>query len=351
MYNKTCPGCGTELGKNELTPAGYLASKACGGESLKYRKDTYIRIGKLNYCANCASDFDAWSIRCAGCGKKSSPSGAVKLRGKMYCRDCVTKLGTDEPADIRGNKICLNLSKMARDLIKQCGNNGYSVRFVVPLTEKTPVLPLYVNHKHLHNYVLETEKDENFTGKYFHMMIRMFLREERGADHPMLITVQIDGFIADTSEDQRMKSGDIGYRFEGILLRPNGEMLPSSRASLYAKGLRYLGYITPGSVRLLGICPGCHHSLCFKSYNFPMMQAEPVYSDDGTDVYTLYDMDGTLDRENWKTEVKGKTFRCRNDFRCRYCGATYLDYSSNPTKSHYGLYGCAYLGHEVFRDS
>lgn len=222
------------------------------------------------------------------------------------------------------------------------------------LFEKTPVIKLYDDGVLVREYCLQTTGDEDFTGKQFNVGVILSLNGK-----PPVPAAQIDGFISEqTDEELSMKMGDIGFRMEAYFLISGKEDAKQRYEALRGqdlvpKALKYPGYTTPLNVRLIGICPECKKSFAFTSYNFPMMQSEPAYSDDGLDVMDLsaYKTEETgFDKENWSCTVEGKTFRYYNSFNCPHCGEPYIDYKKFPQNKGYGNLGCAFLGNKVYRE-
>ena len=170
--------------------------------------------------------------------------------------------------------------------------------------------------------------------------------------NPPVPTMQMDGFISDTSEDRKMTLNDIGYRMEGHFLAFGGKLSKLRYASmrgqdLVAKGLKYQGYTTPANIRLIGICPDCGKSFAFHGYAFYMAQSDVAYSDDGLDVCEIFAYD--IDKDSWKHETEGKTFRYYNSFNCPHCGAPYIDYKKHPENKVFGVSGCVHLGRKHYK--
>jgi len=342
-----CPGCGAELPKNKLSFLNTWLIKDYDHPPLRYRDDIRVSHRGAYYCGACTGDLDRWSIRCDDCGKKMFGHCMMKVDGFYYCPECFKALepyDPDTPVNFSRNVIMINYEALAAWQKENKSGAILDVHHVFPLIIKSPVISLRINGKPAYSFELETLPEENFTGKYFISSIRL-----RCTSH-LTYTVQIDGFVSDDPETKEI-GNNTGYRFEGFyLLNLKGRIVPlvNRAADLASKGLRYPGYITPGNVRLVGICPDCGKSFTFRSYNFPMMMLEPCYSDDGLDVLALGEYLKTEYEKNaWSGEANGKTFRYYNSFRCRHCGKPYLDYRARHAAKRYGNYGCAYLGHEV----
>ena len=87
----------------------------------------------------------------------------------------------------------------------------------IPLVEKEPTIFLFEDGIKTREYVLQTEGDEDLTGKFFHVAVRLSLLGKLSVP-----VAQIDGFISDTPEDRKMTMKDIGYRMEGHFLACGG---------------------------------------------------------------------------------------------------------------------------------
>ena len=218
---------------------------------------------------------------------------------------------------------------------------------IISLNEKEPTICLFEDSIKTRQYRLQTEGDEDFTGKYFHISVRLGFQGT-----PAIPVAQIDGFISDTDEAQNMTASNIGYRMEGHFLAC-GEAAGVIRyemnrgRDLPAKGLKYPGYTTPSNIRLVGICPSCGKSFCFHGYAFYMAQSDVAYSDDGLDCCEIIPYN--IDKENWIYEADGKVFRYYNSFNCPHCGVPYIDYKQYPEDKVFGVSGCVHLGRKVYR--
>lgn len=247
------------------------------------------------------------------------------------------------PARFEGTGIYVDSAALLQWLPAQ-----YELQGVLPLTEKEPTITLYEDGVKTREYRLQTEKDEDFTGKYFQISIRLGMQ-----GNPSVPVAQIDGFVSDTPEDRKMTMDDVSYRMEGHFLACGGantkvryEM--NRGQDLPMKALKYPGYTTPSNVRLVGICPDCGKSFCFHGYAFYMGQNDVAYSDDGLDCCQISDYN--IDKDSWTYEADGKTFRYCNSFCCPHCGAPYIDYRKFPEKKFFGVSGCVHLGRKVYND-
>lgn len=268
-----------------------------------------------------------------------------------YIHDAILKYENDEsalhPIKCDGTSICFN-SKVFLEW-KNCHPLTPQFEFTgnIPLAEKEPIISFYEDGVKTVEYCLQTEGEEDFTGKYFLISVRVGF-----TGNPSVPTMQMDGFISDTSEDRKMNTNDIGYRMEGHLLACGGDLSKQRRDAsrgqdLVMKGLKYQGYTTPANIRLIGICPDCGKSFAFHGYAFYMAQSDVAYSDDGLDVCEIVAYD--IDKESWKYETEGKTFRYYNSFNCPHCGVPYIDYKKHPENKVFGVSGCVHLGRKHYK--
>lgn len=225
---------------------------------------------------------------------------------------------------------------------------SFSCEFVgtIALNEKEPSISLYEDGNKTCEYRLQTENDEDFSGKYFLISVRLSI-----IGKPSVPVAQIDGFISDTPEARKMTMNDIGYRMEGLFLTCGGEDAKIRREmnrgqDLPMKALKYQGLITPSNVRLIGICPECQKSFAFHGYAFYMGQSDVAYSDDGLDCCEIPAHD--IDKDTWTYEEDGITFRYYNSFNCPHCGAPYIDYKKHPENKVFGVSGCVHLGRKHY---
>lgn len=224
---------------------------------------------------------------------------------------------------------------------------AYEFCGVIPLREKDPTIYLYEDGTKTKEYVLQTENDEDFTGKYFLISVRLSIH-----GNPAVPVAQIDGFVSDTPEERKMTMNDIGYRFEVHFLACGGEegkqRYEMNRGQdLPMKALKYQGYTTPSNIRLIGVCPDCGKSFCFHGYAFYMMQSDVAYSDDGLDCCEIQAYD--IDKDTWTYETEGKVFRYYNSFNCPHCGTPYIDYKKHPENKVFGVSGCVLLGKKHYQ--
>lgn len=247
-----------------------------------------------------------------------------------------------EPVTLDGTDIHIN----TRDFYAWKAINPtvvqYEFRGTIALQQRNPVLHLYEDKVQTRQYCLQNKEDENFTGKYFQISVRLGI-----LGIPPLPVAQIDGFVSDSPADTNMTHGCIGYRMEGHFLACGGE--PGKRAyastrgqDLVAKALKYPGYTTPANVRLLGICQDCGKSFVFHGYAFYMAQSDVAYSDDGQDCCQICAY--SIDKDTWTYEEDGKIFRYYNSFCCPHCSAPYIDYKQHPERKVFGVSGCVHLG-------
>lgn len=250
------------------------------------------------------------------------------------------------PIHSENSKIYLDTGKLFEWLRQNPGKMQYEFTQSIPLTEKAPVIFFYEDGVKTLEYCLQPEGEEDFSGKYFQTSVRIGL-----TGNPSCPTMQMDGFISDTSKERSMTHDDIGYRMEGHFLACGGAVTAERKQKtrgqdLVAKGLKYPGYTTPGNVRLIGICPECQKSFAFHGYAYYMAQSDVAYSDDGMDCceIRLYD----IDKNTWTYETDGKTFRYYNSFGCPHCGAPYIDYQNYPQMKQFGVSGCVHLNRKPY---
>lgn len=265
------------------------------------------------------------------------PAQPRKQTGEEETPSPVQCVGTDLYISMKGYFSWRNQNPSAA-MYEQTG--------IMALTERMPVIRLYEDGQQTRAYCLQTEGDEDFTGKFFHYSVRLGL-----TGNPPAPTAQIDGFISDTPEERKMNPGEIGYRMEGHFLAAGGELAKMRYAALrgqdlVAKGLKYPGYTTPASVRLIGICPECRQSFAFHGYAFYMMQYDVAYSDDGLDCCAVGEP--VKNKETWACETGGKRFRYYNSFCCPHCGEPYIDYQKYPQNKAFGVSGCVHLGRKRY---
>ncbi len=263
-------------------------------------------------------------------------------------RENVKKISIIEPVPVKidGQNIYVSVSDFVDWTMGNPMGSIYERTASILLTEKEPTIVFYEDGKQVREYTLQTEGDEDFSGKYFQISVRLASNNDG-----TLLTSQVDGFISDTPETRKMTYGDIGYRMEGHILRsdkgPSALHYEKMRGQdLVVKGLKYPGYTIPSGVRLVGICPDCKKSFAFHGYCFYMMQEDVAYSDDGLDVFKISAQQ--IDKNTWSAEADGKTFRYYNSFCCPHCGTPYIDYKKYPENKVFGVAGCVHLGRKAY---
>lgn len=250
------------------------------------------------------------------------------------------------PAEFEGTNIYVDSDALMKWLKEHALTPQYALQGVLPLKEKEPVIELYEDGEKTLEYRLQTEGEEDFTGKYFLISIRMGLT---GA--PEIPVAQIDGFVSDTPEERKMTMNDVGYRMEGHFLKLGGgtaqwKYKTTRGQDLVQKGLKYPGYTTPSNVRLVGVCPECGKSFCFHGYAVYLGQCDAAYSDDGLDCCSI--SNPNIHKDSWSYEEDGKTFRYYNSFCCPHCGTPYIDYKKHPENKTYGVSACVHLGRKLY---
>lgn len=251
------------------------------------------------------------------------------------------------PIKINGAEIHID----SKEFLRWKQNNPlvpeYENRSIIALTEKEPTLSLFEDCIKVREYILQTEGEEDFTGKYFHLSVRLCF-----SGNPSIPVALIDGFIDDDEKENKFTIQKIGYRMEVYFLACGGENSEKRYKAvrgmdLEAKALKYVGYTTPGNTRLIGVCPECKKSFSFHGYAVYRADQEPVYSDDGTETGFISTYD-TIDKDSWSKESNGITFRYYNSFNCPHCKTPYIDYAEHPEYKIFGVSGCVHLGKEPY---
>ena len=252
-----------------------------------------------------------------------------------------------EPVRYEGTNVYIDSSAFREWKKENPSLSHFEASGALLLTEKCPTVYLFEDGVKTGEYTLQTEENEDFTGKYF--LVTTCLSTNGS---PAVPVMHMDGFISDTPEDRGMTTDDVGYRMEGRFLAYGGETSRQNREKnrgkdLVAKGLKYPGHTTPSNVRLVGVCADCGKSLCFHGYAFYMVQSDVAYSDDGLDCCEIQEY--SIDKDTWSYEADGKTFRYYNSFNCPHCGAPYIDYRKYPDMKAFGVSGCVLLGRKHYQ--
>lgn len=267
---------------------------------------------------------------------------------EIYSRNFeIPKKAPVNPVSVSENCVHIN-SQM---FLKWCKENPSTPQFefrgAIKLTEKEPTICIYEDNIKTQDYVLETEGDEDFSGKYFLISVRLGINPRLRVPY-----AQIDGFVSDTPDDREFTNNDTGYRMEVHFLACGGEISKNCAESnkgqdLTTKALKYPGYTTPSNIRLIGVCPECGKSFCFHGYAFYMIQSDVAYSDDGLDCCEIVAFD--IDKDTWSYQVDDKTFRYYNSFACPHCKTPYIDYKKYPQNKVFGVSGCVLLNKTHYR--
>lgn len=258
-----------------------------------------------------------------------------------------SSLGKYKPVKFSDGNIHINSKEFFKWKIENQYLQEFEIHGILPLTKKEPTISLYEDGVKTREYCLQTEDDEDFTGKYFLISVRLHL-----IGSPAVPVAQIDGFVSDTKKDREMTTDDVGYRMEGHFLLCGGDEGKNKYETLRGrdlvdKGLKYPGYTTPSNVRLMGICPKCSKSFSFHGYALYMAQKDVAYSDDGLDCCEITDYN--FDKNTWECQIDGKTFRYYNSFNCPHCGTPYIDYKKYPESKVFGVSGCVHLGRKIYQ--
>ena len=253
-----------------------------------------------------------------------------------------------KPIKVNGNKIYTNTPAFFQWQKGNPSGKVYVDTFAISLKKKEPEIHLYDDGKKSFTYTLQTEGNEDFTGKYFIATVAFgFLYEKKPR------AIQISGFISDTPEKRDITLQDIGYRMEMHFVKGGGATSKELNEALHGqdlaqKGLKYLGYTTPSNIRLVGICPRCKKSFAFHGYAVYMAQYDVAYSDDGLDCCQISSRN--IDKKRWSYETDGKIFRYYNSFNCPHCQTPYIDYQKYPENKVFGASGCVHLGKKIYTE-
>ena len=284
---------------------------------------------------------------------KRAEEKRLKILLEIKSKALLRKSIAEKTVDVKGS--CIFISSEDYYLWRRTTHDmPCEKRVVIPLTEKEPVIKVFENGRLMREYVLRTENDEDFTGKFFHAGIRLY----NPGGHPVPV-VQIDGFVSDTPMNRKIAANDVGYRFEAYFISVPDASTPKDAfdelnreirgADLEDKALRYPGIKTPSNIRLIGFCPECRKSFAFHGYHVADQMCDAAYSDDGLDVCAIEEQN--IDPEKWKCEIEGKTFRYYNSFRCPHCGEAYIDYNNRREIKKFGVLACTHLGRKCYRSS
>ena len=245
------------------------------------------------------------------------------------------------------NNIYINSAKFLAWKKENPNSIEYELCEALTLTEKVPTICLFEDNIKVREYCLQTKENEDFSGKYFFVSVRIGLY-----GNSMTPVALIDGFISDTKEKRKMTMDDIGYRMECYFLACGGDegkhlYEMNKGQDLPMKALKFQGHTTSSNIRLIGICPDCKKSFCFHGYAFYMEQCDVAYSDDGVDCLKIQEYE--FDKNTWLFKTEGKTFRYYNSFNCPHCGTPYIDYKKHPQNKVFGVSGCVLLRRKIYK--
>ncbi len=343
--------CSEDDIKNRLFMA-LATTIASVDQSLSFMNPDFLK--KKVACASYEELIKAW-FSLYYYSRISKPDFSENIKYfRDYIQNTLVKKFKENLEDFKANPIKIEENRIniiSREVLNWKRNNPnekqYELCGVIQIKEKEPVIYLFEDGVKTMEYRLETEGDEDFSGKYFHYSVRVGI-----LGNPPLPLTQIDGFVSDTpDDDKKMTIDDIGYRMEGHFLVCGGEKAKKQTdllrgQDLVMKGLKYAGHTTPANVRLIGICPECNKSFCFHGYAFYMAQSDIAYSDDGLDCCEIQAYD--IDKDTWTYEEDGKTFRYYNSFNCPHCATPYIDYKKYPENKVFGASGCVHLGRKYY---
>lgn len=247
------------------------------------------------------------------------------------------------PIRVKNSNIYIDSSSFFKWKEVNTSASNFEKSFIIPIDCNDFTIYLYDDNIKVREYCLQTEKDENFIGKYFLVSICISIH-----GNPAVPIVQIEGVISDEPNIKNLGNTNlIAYRMEVYFLscakensKKRYDLLKGQDLSM--KGLKYSGKITSSNTRLVGICSDCGKSFCFKGYSFYMNSSDFAYSDDGLDCCEIKDY--YIDKDNWECKINDKVFRYYNSFNCPYCGVPYIDYKKFPKNKKYGVSGCVHIG-------
>ncbi len=253
-----------------------------------------------------------------------------------------------KPIRIEDNTISFNLVTIKRILAR---NDHYKYKGTIKLTSELPVINMSENGFITQSYQLQTEDGENFKGKFFRFSLNVF------NENSEQLAVHTEGYVTDSeSTDSGEKTSLAVYRFEKHYLEKktkNASMQAYRKMKgkdLEEKGLSFAGMAVKRYVRCVGVCQKCLKSFVFYTHPCAGAFSEPIYSDDGLDVYELTEEISDSSSVNGKWKVGDKTFRYYNSFCCPHCGEAYIDYNRLKGMKRPGNLVCVHLGHEEYKD-
>ncbi|MBR7061269.1 MAG: hypothetical protein IKI34_06010, partial [Eubacterium sp.] len=240
----------------------------------------------------------------------------------------------------------LIITEELKKLFDEAENCIYSFYSFIPLEEKTPDLSILDGEKLLAHYILENKENEDFSDKLLCLRGNFICKNES-------VKLVSEGVVIQSKDvdiNMAFKALDtIIYRFEILNISSDESELEEAiaqidGAELEEKGLRYGNYITPANVRCVGVCRKCGKSFVFNTYNYPMGELEPAYSDDGLHTAKLHT--APVDKKNWRITLNGITYRYFNSFCCPHCGGAYIDYKNRNELKRAGNLGCVHFGYK-----
>jgi hypothetical protein len=254
--------------------------------------------------------------------------------------------GSFIPVECKGTSIYINSKQLIAWRNDNLLKKQYELDYCMPISEAEPTIYLYEDEAIIKKYKLQKNEDENFTGKNFILHMSITIK-----GNPEVFIAKINGFISDTEDIRNINLNDIGYSMENAILRCSGEAGSQlykdvKGKGLVEKGLKNPSRITPGNIRLIGICPQCNNSFTFKSVACYMIQRDAAYSDDGMD---CCEIPRDIDVNTWQYTEDGKTFRYYNNFNCPHCKTPYIDNKKHPQHKTFGVPACIHLGRKHYK--
>ena len=245
--------------------------------------------------------------------------------------------------DVEGQNLIIN-PELYNPFFEKKRTEFDTFYVVVKLNEKCPTVNISEEGEITASYTLDNYDGEDFTDKIFY--IKCDVKNDHG-----VVSLMLEGAVLDSIYEALPV---VFSYFDSIIYRlqihyvnqknnEEAKQLTEELAGkdLKKKGLQLESHITPGNIRCVGICSNCKKSFVFLTKNYPMLNAVPVYSDDGIKTAELHDT--IVNKNNWSITLGGITYRYYNSFCCKECGHPYIDYKKNHEMKVFGNLGCVHL--------
>ncbi|MBE6742378.1 MAG: hypothetical protein E7570_08790 [Ruminococcaceae bacterium] len=284
--------------------------------------------------------------------KPNSSKTKVELEEHEHIEDVYTPekvvVGDDDfqldyIIDVEGQNLIIN-PELYNPFFEKKRTEFNTFYVVVKLNEKCPTVNISEEGEITASYKLDNYENEDFTDCIFY--IKCAVTNDFG-----VVSMMLEGAVVDSIDDAHpvvfSYFDSIIYRFQiHYANQKNNEKAKQladaiDGVELKDKALQYENHITPSNVRCVGICSNCKKSFVFLTKNYPMLNAIPVYSDDGIKTAELHDT--IVNKNNWSITLGGITYRYYNSFCCKECGHPYIDYRKNHEMKAFGNLGCVHL--------